>query len=361
MPNFTAAHLARHLEGELVGDGGLELTGFAPAEMARPGDLVFAENEAYFTKAERAGGSAILCPPQFTSAAKTLIRVKNPRVAYARVLPLFFPEPVPKPGVHPSAVVAASARVDASAHVGPLCVIGERVKVGARAILLGGNHVGDDCSLGDDVRLYQNVIVYPRSQVGNRVRIHAGTVIGSDGFGYVLDQGQHRKVLQMGTVIIGDDVEIGANAAIDRGALGPTVIGKGTKIDNLVQIAHNVSLGEGCLVVGQAGIAGSTKLGSYVVLAGQVGIAGHLKIGNQVTVAAQSGVMNDIPDGEKWLGSPACPDKDAKRQYIGIRRLPDALRKIGELERKLAALEGNPLTKDGSHVPGQTAPGEAVS
>lgn len=338
MPILTASQLAQQLDAELLGDASLQLSGFAPADRARAGDLVFAENEVYFAAAERGGGSAILCPPQFTSGSKTLLRVKNPRIAYARVLPLFFPESAPQPGIHPGAAVASTAQVDPSAHIGPHCVIGERVRIGARSVLLGGNHIGSDCQIGEDVRLFPNVVLYERTQLGNRVRIHAGTVIGSDGFGYVLDQGKHRKVLQLGQVIIGDDVEIGSNSSVDRGALGPTVIGRGTKIDNLVQIAHNVTIGENCMVVAQVGIAGSTKLGSYVVLAGQVGLAGHLKIGNQVTIAAQSGVMNDIPDGGKWFGSPACPDKDAKRQYIGIRRLPDLLHRVAELEKKLAAL-----------------------
>jgi UDP-3-O-[3-hydroxymyristoyl] glucosamine N-acyltransferase len=169
------------------------------------------------------------------------------------------------------------------------------------------------------------------------VRIHSGTVVGSDGFGYVQDGGIHRKVPQIGCVIIRDDVEIGANVTIDRGALGPTVIGRGTKIDNLVQIAHNVTIGEHCLVVSQAGIAGSSKLGNYVVLAGQVGIAGHLKIGNHVSVAAQSGVMRSIPDGEKWLWSPAQPDRQAKRQMIALQQLPDLLRRFNELEKALTA------------------------
>ena len=185
------------------------------------------------------------------------------------------------------------------------------------------------------MNLFPNVTIYPRTEIGRRVRIHAGTVIGSDGFGYVLDGGVHRKVPQIGNVIIGDDVEIGANVTIDRGALGSTVIGKGTKIDNLVQIAHNVEIGEHCIVIAQVGISGSTKLGNYVILAGQVGIAGHLKIGNQVTVAAQSGVMHDIPDGEKWLGYPAQPDKQIKRQIIAIQHLPELLKRVAELEKKL--------------------------
>jgi UDP-3-O-[3-hydroxymyristoyl] glucosamine N-acyltransferase len=206
--------------------------------------------------------------------------------------------------------------------------------------LQGGNHIGTASQLGEDVNLFPNVTVYARTEIGNRVRIHAGTVIGSDGFGYVQDQGIHRKVPQIGNVIIKDDVEIGSNVSVDRGALGPTVIGKGTKIDNLVQIAHNVALGDGCLIISQVGIAGSTKIGNYAILAGQAGIAGHLRIGNQVQVAGQSGVMNNIPDGEKWLGSPAQPDRQTKRQMIAIQHLPELLRRVTELEKQLAKATG---------------------
>src|SRR4029079_5123594 len=178
--------------------------------------------------------------------------------------------------IHPSASIAASAQIDPTAHIGAGCVVGARVKLGARSVLMGGNHIGRDCVIGDAPCLYPNVVIYPRSQIGHRVAIHAGTVVGSDGYGYVFDEGKHRKVLQVGNVIIHDDVEIGANAAIDRGALGSTVIGQGTKIDNLVHIAHDVSSGRHCLVMGQVGFAGSTCLGDYVVVASQSGIAGHL-------------------------------------------------------------------------------------
>ena len=209
------------------------------------------------------------------------------------------------------------------------------MKLGVNVVLQSGNSVGDDSVLGDEVNLFPNVTIYPRTQIGRRVRIHAGAVIGSDGFGYVLDSGAHRKILQIGNVVIGDDVEIGANVTIDRGALGSTVIGKGTKIDNLVQIAHNVQIGEHCIVIAQVGIAGSTKIGHYVIFAGQAGVAGHLKIGNQAVVGAQAGVMTDIPDGGKWLGSPAQPDKEYKRQVIALRHLPDLLKKISAWEKKL--------------------------
>ncbi len=332
---YTAAEIAKHLQGEVLGDGAAVLKGFAPAEHAKAGDLTFAENDEYFARAEQSAATAIIADKRFSSAKKILIRVPNARIAFAKALALFFPERTYPAGVHPTAVVAKSAKVDATAHIGPHCVVGERARIGARAVLQAGDVVGDDCKLGDEVTLFPNVTVYPRSEIGARVRIHAGTAIGSDGFGYVQDGGIHRKVPQVGNVIIGDDVEIGANVTIDRGALDPTVIGRGTKIDNLVQIAHNVEIGEGSLIVAQVGISGSTKLGKYVILAGQVGLAGHLKIGNQVTVAAKSGVMNDIPDGGKWLGIPAQPDKQTKRQLIAIQHLPELLRRVSALEKKL--------------------------
>lgn len=332
---FTTADIARHLQGELLGDPSVVLNGFAPADRAQPGDLTFAENPDYFTRAEQSAASAIIVDGRFTSAKKILIRVPNARIAFAKVLALFFPEPVLPAGAHPTAVVAASAQVDPSAHVGPHCVVGEKARIGARSVLQGGNHIGAGCQIGEDVNLFPNVVLYARSEIGNRVRIHAGSVIGSDGFGYVQDNGIHRKVPQIGSVIIRDDVEVGSNVSIDRGALGPTVIGKGTKIDNLVQIAHNVVIGEHCLVISQVGIAGSTKVGNYVILAGQAGVAGHLKIGNRVTVAAQAGVMNNIGDGEKWLGAPAQPDRQAKRQMIAMQYLPDLLKRVAELEKKL--------------------------
>jgi len=337
MPNmtFTTAEIAKHLDGEVVGDAAAILKGFAPADHAKPGDLTFAENEDYFARAEQSTATAIIADARFKSAKKILIRVPNARVAFGKAMALFFPERTYTAGIHPTAVIAASARVDATAHIGPNCVVGERVRISARSVLQAGDVVGDDSQLADDVNLFPNVTIYPQTEIGARVRIHAGTVVGSDGFGYVLDAGVHRKVPQIGNVIIGDDVEIGANVTIDRGALGPTIIGKGTKIDNLVQIAHNVEIGEGSIVISQVGISGSCKIGKYVILAGQAGLAGHLKIGNQVTIAAKSGVMHDIPDGGKWMGIPAQPDKQTKRQMIAIQHLPELIRRVAELERKL--------------------------
>ena len=336
---ITTAEIAAHLQAELIGDGAVPLTGFTSADRARPGDLTFAEKDSYFAAAEASAASAILVAGPFTSATKVLIRVPNARIAAAKVLPLFFPPAPVVPGIHPSAIVAPTAQVDPSACIGPNCVLAAGVKVGARTHLQGGNHVGVDCRLGDDGHLFPNVVLYAGTQVGHRVAIHAGTVIGSDGYGYVFDQGRHRKMLQVGHVIIEDDVEIGANTAIDRGALGPTVIGAGTKIDNLVHVAHNVVLGRHCLVMGQVGFAGSTQLGDYCVIASQSGISGHLKLGAQCVVGAKSGVMRDVAPKETVLGMPAMPDKQTKRQWIAVQKLPELMLRLRELEKEVAELK----------------------
>lgn len=332
---YTAKEIAELIGGVVVGDGAVALEGFAPAGSAKAGDLTFAENEAYFLRAEQSAASAILVDGEYASNSKALIKVSNARIGFARALSIFFPERQFAPGIHPSSIVAGSAEIDPSAHVGPLCFVGENVRIGPRAVLQGMDHVGDHTAIGEETVIFPNVTLYPRTQLGNRVRVHGGTVIGSDGFGYVFDSGAHRKVPQIGHVVVHDDVEIGANVTIDRGALGPTTIGRGTKIDNLVQIAHNVTIGEHSVIVAQAGIAGSTRLGNFVTLAGQVGLAGHLKIGNKVTVAAQSGVMHDIPEGQKWFGSPAQPDRKMKRQLLAVQQLPELLRRVAELERRL--------------------------
>ena len=333
---LTTTEIAKKLAGEVIGDASAVLTGFAHADAAKPGDLTFAETEEFLTSAENSAATAIIAGKNASSTKKTIIRVANPRIAFAKALAIFFPEPEFAAGIHPTAVVASSAQIHPTAHVGPHCVVGEHVELGVGVVLQAGNAIGADSVLGSATHLFPNVTIYPRTQIGQRVRIHAGAVIGADGFGYVLDAGVHLKVPQVGKVIIGDDVEIGANSTVDRGALGATVIGKGTKIDNLVQIGHNVQIGENCILIAQAGIAGSSKLGNYVIIAGQAGVAGHLNIGHQAIVGGQAGVMNDIPDKGKWLGSPAQPDKDYKRQVIALRLLPDLLKKVSSWEKKFS-------------------------
>jgi len=330
---FTVSFLAEHVGGEVLGDGSVAITGLAPAESALAGELTFAEKPSFLAEAEKSQASAIVAAEGMQSASKVLIRVKDPRVAMAKILPLFFPPEEFPAGIHASAVV--EGEVHPTAHVGPHCVIRTGALIGEGSVLMGGNHIGRDSRIGRDVRLHPNVVIYARTQIGNRVTIHAGTTIGSDGYGYVFDQGRHLKMLQVGYVVLEDDVEIGANTAIDRGALGATRIGQGTKIDNLVHVAHNVVMGKHCLIMGQVGFAGSTHLSDYVIIASQSGIAGHLKIGQQAMIGAKSGVMRDIEAGGAVLGYPAAPDKQAKRQWIAAAQLPDALKRLKALEKRV--------------------------
>jgi UDP-3-O-[3-hydroxymyristoyl] glucosamine N-acyltransferase len=353
---MTAQQLAEALHGEISGDGSVNLTGLAPAVSAQEGDLTFADNDRHFEAARQSGASAILTDKPHGLEEKVLIRVVNARVSMAQALRLFFPPEEYAPGIHASARVDATAQVDSTAHIGPHCSVGPGSRVGAGSVLVGGNHLGRNAWLGEGVRLHPNVVVYARSRIGNRVTIHAGTVIGADGYGYVFDAGRHEKVLQVGDVIIGDDVEIGANSAVDRGALGSTVVGAGTKIDNLVHIAHNVVIGRHCLVMGQCGFAGSTQVGDYAVVASQAGISGHLVIGRQAVIGAKSGVMRDVADGERVLGIPAATDRQAKRQMIGVTQLPELIRRVRALES--AAKEAANATQ-GRSAKSTTGEGEA--
>jgi UDP-3-O-[3-hydroxymyristoyl] glucosamine N-acyltransferase len=334
--NLSVADLAAQLDGEVLGGSSAQLVSFAPADQAGPGHVTFAENEQYLAAAEAGNATAVITPKNFSSTKKILIRVDNPRVAFAKAVAIFFPEPKLPAGVHPSAVVAKSAQVAATAHIGPLCTVGERVKIGAGVELLAGVHIGDDSVIGDATKIFPNVSIYARTQVGKRVRIHSGAVIGADGYGYVFDAGIHRKVPQIGHVVIADDVEIGANACIDRGALGATSIGRGTKIDNLVQVAHNVQTGEHCLLISQCGISGSTKLGNYVILAGQAGLAGHITVGDGAQIGAQAGVMSSLEPGVKVIGAPAQNGRDFMREVAALRKLPELLKKVSALEKKIA-------------------------
>ena len=333
--NLTANEIAQKVDGNILGDGETKLTGFAKADAATTGDLTFAENEKFFRLAEQSQASAILAPAEFQSESKTVIQVKDARIAFAQVLPLFFPEKQFTPGFHPSAVVPKSANIAETAHIGPNCVIGENVTIGDDAILEAHCTIGDDSELSQACHLFPNVSVYHGCRLAKRVRIHSGTVIGSDGFGYVFDQDHHRKIPQIGGVIIEDDVEIGANCTVDRGALGDTKIGRGTKIDNLVQIGHNVIIGEHCIIIAQNGIGGSSKIGAYSILAGQAGVAGHLKVGPKSVVAAKSGVINDLEGNQQYMGYPAIPASEAKRQIVAVKKLPDLAKRVRKLEKRL--------------------------
>lgn len=331
---LTTGEIAERLGARIVGSADVSISGVADARRAQQGEITFAEADSFLDAALKGDASAILVPRSYAPAdGKVLLEVKNVRLAFAQILDWFHPEPTYAGKIHASAVVDPSARIDASAYVGPGCCIGADCVLGPKVILCGGNHIGDHCSIGEGTKLFARATLYAGCQVGRRVRIQSGAAVGADGFGYVFDGARHRKIPQVGGVILEDDVELGANVTIDRGALGDTVIGEGTKIDNLVQIAHNVVIGKHCIIVAQTGIAGSTKIGDYTVIAGQVGIAGHLTIGSQVTIAAQSGIMRDIPDGQKVFGSPAQRDRDYKRQLIAMQQLPDIIRRFRQLEK----------------------------
>ena len=337
MRTTTAGEIAALLGGELVGEASTPIDRIAPPEEAGEGAVaVLAERKALASMAAcRASALVVTEAP-----GRLLVRVAEPRRAFLALLELFAPDERRAPGVDPRAHVDPAAVVGDGSWVGPGAVVEAGARLGARVRVHPLAVVGSGARVGDDTVLFPGVILYPGVSVGSRVRIHAGSVIGSDGFGYERDaSGVQRKVPQIGTVEIADDVEIGANSCVDRATVGATRIGAGTKIDNLVQVGHNTHVGEHCCVIGQAGLSGSVKVGRFSVLAGQVGVSDHVTIAEGTVVGAQAGVPNDIGPGV-WLGSPAIPVKDARRAYPAIARLPELLRRMRELEAKVAALEG---------------------
>jgi UDP-3-O-[3-hydroxymyristoyl] glucosamine N-acyltransferase len=331
---LTAGAIAEVVGGKLVGDGSVVVTGVAPLDRASPSDLSFLGAAKYASLFASSRAGVVLVLPQLAEAPGTTparVIVDRPQEALLTLLPRFHRVAAPVPGVHPTAVIGTSARVGAGVSIGPYAVIGDGAEIG------NGTVVGPHCVLGAGVRLGEqcqlvaSVTVYSGSRVGDRVTLHAGVRIGSDGFGYVQRDGQHVKIPHVGRCLIEDDVEIGANTTIDRGSIDDTVIGAGTKIDNLVQIGHNVRIGKGCLIMGQAGIAGSVRVEDGCMILGQVGIAGHHTIGKGARVAAQAGVFGDIPAGETWSGYPARPHKEALRAQAALFKLPSLLRRIERL------------------------------
>lgn len=327
--------LATILGGELTGDGDLDISGLAPAGQAGVGHVTFAENEKILASIESGLASAILIQRKMPySGSKSVVRVDNPRIAFAQLLGVFFPERKYAHGIHATAVIMPGASVHEEAHIGPCCVVESGAVIHPGAVLVSHVYVGTQAVIGESSILFPQVTIYSNVRIGSRVRIHAGSVVGSDGFGYVFDRDHHRKIPQVGGVIIEDDAEVGANVTIDRGTLGNTRIGRGTKIDNLVQIGHNVEIGHDTILVSQVGIAGSTSVGNFTVLAGQAGISGHLKIGNRVTVGPQSGVIEDIRDGETMMGTPAINRTHYWKSISLFRRLPEIVRKLRKQGRE---------------------------
>ncbi len=342
---FTLAELAARVGGEVVGDGSQVVEGIAPLEDAGAHEVSFFSNKKYRKAFEASRAGAVVVEPDVeVPAGRTVLRARNAYLAFAKISTLFHPPREPSPEIAPEAVVHPSARVHPSAQVMPLASIGPGAEIGPRTIVYPGVQVCEGARVGEDCLLYPNVVVRERCVLGNRVVLQPGCVIGADGFGFAFDPDgeghgpRHFKVPQIGIVVVEDDVEIGANACIDRATLGATRVGRGTKIDNLVQIAHNVELGPLCLIVSQVGIAGSTKLGMGVVAAGQVGIVGHLSIGDGVKIGAQSGIMNDIAPGETVAGYPAQPHIEWLRTQASLRHLSDLRKEVKELRRELDRL-----------------------
>ena len=293
----------------------------APLGQAGSEELTFLSNRKYAGQLAETKAGAILVPNNLEGDDDRWIRVDDPYFALAKIMTRWFSaRPTPK-GVSAQASIAASARLGTNVAVGPFATIGENVVLGNNVTVFQGVSIEVGSNIGDDCIIYPNVVIYDGTRIGCRCIIHAGVVIGSDGYGFALNEGKHHKIPQIGIVRIEDDVEIGAGTTIDRAALGETVIGEGTKIDNLVQIGHNVKIGKHCLLVSQVGIAGSTELGDYVAVAGQSGFSGHLKIGHRVQVAAKSAVLEDVPDDAKVMGSPAMPFKEFARRHATLKRL----------------------------------------
>ncbi|CAM2007284.1 UDP-3-O-(3-hydroxymyristoyl)glucosamine N-acyltransferase [Acanthopleuribacter pedis] len=313
-----------------------------PLDRAGRNDLSFLNNKKYRGQAKTTAAGAVLTQTPVDGSHAIQLVCAEPYAVMARILADFHPEPEYPAGIHPRAVVEPGATVDPEASVGPLCHVAAGARIGKGSVLVSNVHVGRDTVVGDHCRLHPGVVLYHGVTLGDRVRIHAQSVIGGDGYGYAQTGGIHLKVPQIGGVVVGDDVEIGSNVSIDRGSLDDTRIGSGTKIDNLVQIAHGVDIGEHCLIVSQTGISGSSKLGKYTVLAGKVGVNGHVTLGDQVMVMGASVVTKDLKGPGKYAGNPAIPHMTYQRQKAHIRRFAELEKRVRQLESTLEEKEEFP-------------------
>ncbi len=332
---FTVSDIARWVGGTVTGPADTPVARAAPLADAGPGDLTFLDGPKRRKEWEASKASAAVVPTDFPDDPRPLVRVADPLGAFAKIFLTFRGDRPAESGIHPTAVIHPTATIGANPFVGPCAVIGAGTVIGANARIHAGAVVGRSCMLGDDVTLFPRVVVYDDCTLGHRVTLHAGAVIGADGFGYRLAKGAHVKVPQLGGVLVADDVEVGANSTIDAGTFGPTRVGTGTKIDNLVMIAHNCQIGRHNLIISQTGMAGSSSTGDYVVVAGQAGVADHTHIGHRAVIAARSGVTGDVPDGVTVMGFPAMPGREFMKCVAEWRRANGVRKDVARVMKHL--------------------------
>jgi UDP-3-O-[3-hydroxymyristoyl] glucosamine N-acyltransferase len=337
---YQLSELAELVDGTLEGDDTIEITGAGTLEHARHGEIAFVESAELLPRGEDSQASALIVPHDITACRKPLIRAANPRFAFGKVLAAFSERTRPEPGVHPSAVVGQNVHLGDRVSVGALAVVSDGVIIGDGTAIHAQAYIGEHARIGRHCEVFPQAVLYDRVEIGDRVVIHASSVIGADGFGYTPEDGRHVRMPQIGNVIIEDDVEIGANTCIDRATIAATRIGAGTKIDNLVHIAHNCVIGKHCLLCAQVGISGSTTVGDSVIMGGQVGVNDHVSIGEGAVFGGQSGVISDVEPGQFYSGYPARPHAQAMRMYAAMRRLPQLEKRVRQLEQLLREQHG---------------------
>ncbi|MEE8423791.1 MAG: UDP-3-O-(3-hydroxymyristoyl)glucosamine N-acyltransferase [Thermodesulfobacteriota bacterium] len=331
--------LAEIVGGKVFGDRDIAIKGISGIKDATEGDITFLANPRYARQLSSTCASAVIADSFAEEYNLPVLAVNNPDRAFSKILNLFNPKPFPLNGIHPSAAISSTALVGDNVSIYPNVYIGDKTKIGNGVTLFPGVFVGNDAEIGDDTIIYANVSIREGCKLGKRVIVHCNAVIGSDGFGFVKEKNRYEKIPQVGIVRIEDDVEVGALVAIDRATMGETVVGKGTKIDNLVQIAHNVKIGKDSIIVGQVGIAGSTQIGDRVILAAQVGVLGHLKIGDDVVVGGQSGVAKDLPDKSAFSGSPCIPHMEWLKSQAVFPKIPEMKRELKKLKKDIEKLK----------------------
>jgi UDP-3-O-[3-hydroxymyristoyl] glucosamine N-acyltransferase len=332
--NMTAAELATALSGKLSGDGGIKLNGISDLKNAGPADASFILSTRNAAEAEKSRAPVIISDSLDSVVGKTTIKVTGAKPAYVKAIGIFYPEKRRAGRVSDRASVASGAKLGRDVYVDDCAVIKDGADIGDGAFIGAGVYIGQNCAIGRGTKIFANTSLYDNTEIGDNCIIHSGCVIGADGFGFVPDGGKLLKVPQLGSVRIGNDVELGANCTVDRAAFGATVLGDGVKVDNLVQIGHNVEIGEGTIIVAQTGISGSVKIGRNCVIGGQVGFVDHINIGDGVQIGSQAGVAKDLPDGAIVTGTPARPFKEQRRAEAYVARLEDLFKKVKDIGKK---------------------------